>query len=146
MLAALILFVASLINPNPATIGAPSDKSAPRGVLKLTRHPSFTAFVLFGVAHLMMNGSVGDIFFFGTFPALGIFGGLHQDSRKLRDLGNSYRRFLDQTSFFPGAALWDGRQRWSSGDTPWIPIGIGIAATLLILMLHPMLFGGNPLG
>jgi hypothetical protein len=29
---------------------------------------------------------------------------------------------------------------------PWAAVGIGIAATILIVLFHPMLFGGSPLG
>src|SRR5579863_3888987 len=105
MFAALILFVASLINPNPGGLGAPASSGGPRGVLKITRHPGFVAFTLFGLAHILMNGWLGDVIFFGTFPALGIIGGFHQDARKTRDLGESYRQFVAETSFFPGAAL-----------------------------------------
>jgi uncharacterized membrane protein len=84
--------------------------------------------------------------FFGTFPALGILGGLHQDSRKLRQMGDVYRRFLAETSFFPGLALWQGRQRWAGGDTQWLPLAIGAVVTVLIVVVHPMVFGGHPLG
>ena len=49
-------------------------------------------------------------------------------------------------AFFPGLALVAGRQHWTSADTPWTAIAIGIALTALILWLHPMIFGGNPLG
>jgi uncharacterized membrane protein len=145
MLLALIFLFGGLINPNPGAIGAPTEKRV-TGILKITRHPSFVAFILFGLAHILMNGWLGDVIFFSVFPALGILGGIHQDGRKLRDLGDGYRKFLDQTSFLPGAALLGGRQRWNGADIPWAALGIGIAATILIVMLHPMLFGGSPLG
>ncbi len=145
MLAALIFLVASLINPSPAMIGASAQRPV-RGILKVTRHTSFIAFALFGLAHLLMNGWAGDILFFAAFPALGILGGLHQDHRKLRELGEPYRRMVAETSFFPGLALFDGRQRWSGPDMPWAAIGIGAAATVIIVILHPLMFGGSPLG
>jgi uncharacterized membrane protein len=144
-LAALIFLVAGLINPNPATIGAGPPRP-PSGILKVTRHPSFVAFALFGFAHMLMNGWSGDLFFFGSFPALGILGGVHQDRRKILELGETYRTFLAETSFFPGAALFGGRQRWSNADMPWAAIGIGTAATIVIVMFHPVIFGGSPLG
>ena len=77
----------------------------PRGLLKITRHPSFVAFSLFGIAHMLMNGWAGDVIFFGMFPALGIIGGMHQDQRKIRELGDRYRDFVAKTSFVPFAAL-----------------------------------------
>jgi uncharacterized membrane protein len=146
MLAALILFVGAFINPNPGGMAAPANRSEPRGMLKITRHPSFIAFGLFGIAHVLMNGSAGDVIFFGTFPALGIIGAMHQDQRKLRDLGESYREFMAKTSITPFAALISGRVKWASGDMPWASIGAGVVLTVAIVALHPMIFGGNPLG
>src|SRR5216684_3389087 len=145
MYLALVLFVASLINPNPGGLGAPKTRSTdPHGVLKITRHPGFVVFTLFGLAHLMMNGWLGDVIFFATFPALGIFGGIHQDARKISELGETYREFKRKTSFVPFAALITGRQRWTSADMPWAAIGAGTVLTIAIVALHPTIFGGHP--
>ncbi len=146
MLAAFVLLVASLINRNPGAVVAPSSTGSARGILKLTRHPLFVALSIFGLAHMLMNGFAGDILFFATFPVVGILGGLHQDRRKLSALGDEYRRFMAETSFFPGAALMSGRQQWTRADTPWLAIAIGVATTAIVVAVHPMLFGGNPLG
>jgi uncharacterized membrane protein len=146
MLAAFILFVGGFINPNPGGMAPSSGGSEPRGILKITRHPSFVAFGLFGIAHMLMNGWAGDVIFFGVFPALGIIGGMHQDQRKIRELGDRYRELLAKTSFVPFAALVSGRVKWTSGDMPWAAIGAGAVLTVAIVALHPTLFGGNPLG
>lgn len=146
MLVALIFFVASFVNPNPGSIGAPASTAGPRGILKITRHPNFVAIILFGFAHILMNGWAGDVIFFGTFPVLGIVGGLHQDRRKIREVGESYVRFVAETSFVPGAAILSGRQRWSGEDMPWAAIGIGALATALLVGVHPYIFGGQPMG
>ncbi len=146
MLVALIMWVASLITPNPVALGAP-DNLTPRGILKVTRHPGFVAFAIFGFAHLLMNGWAGDIVFFGTFPTLGILGGLHQDDRKLRSMGERYRRFVEQTSFTPCAALLSGRQHLSPAkDVTWLAIIVGAALTVALAAIHPRAFGGHPLG
>ena len=149
MLLALIVFIASFITPNPGSMGAQAgDKNASvaRGVLKISRHPGFVAFSTFGLAHILMNGFVGDVVFFGTFPALSIIGGIHQDARKEAQLGASYRSLVERTSFVPGLALVQGRQHWTKADVPWIAIVIGILLTAVIVWLHPMIFGGNPMG
>jgi len=145
MLTAVIMLVGGLSNPAPAAMGARAS-GKPRGIVKLTRHPFFVSSVLFGLAHMLMNGWAGDLIFFGSFVVLGIVGGWHQDQRKISELGDSYRRLLAETSFVPGAALWAGRQRWEAGDTPWRSIAIGAVLTLLLMVFHPMIFGGNPLG
>jgi uncharacterized membrane protein len=145
MFAAVILLVAGLINPNPAAIAAPS-RNRPTGILKITRHPSFVAFVCFGLGHLLMNGWAGDIIFFGGFIVLGIVGEIHQDRRKLREIGAPYREFLAATSFFPGGALIGRRVEWSRDDMPWSAVAIGIAAAIVLVVFHPLMFGGSPLG
>lgn len=145
MLAAFIFFVGSFVNPNPGALGAPSGRGV-GGILKLSRHPNFVAIALFAFAHLLMNGWAGDVCFFGSFAALAMLGGFHQDHRKLRELGASYQALIDTTSFFPGAALWNRRQQWASADIPWIAIVAGAALTIVVLIFHPRLFGGSPLG
>ncbi len=146
MLAATVIFVASFITPNPATIGVPTGDGTPRGILKLTRHPAFVAFSLFGFSHMIMNGWIGDIAFFATFPLLGLVGAWHQDRRKVRQRDERYGRFYEQTSFVPGAALVSGRQSFGMADFPWLAMVIGFAAFLVLIALHHRLFGGYPLG
>jgi uncharacterized membrane protein len=146
MLTALILLIGSFITPNPGAMGAPGSRTEPRGLLKITRHPGLMGFILFGIAHMLMNGWAGDVIFFGMFPALGILGGMHQDRRKIRELGDNYREFLAKTSFVPFAALLSARVRWSSDDMPWAAIGAGALLTAVVVALHPIIFGGHPLG
>jgi uncharacterized membrane protein len=150
MLLAFIFFIGSFVNPNPGAIGADAIPGAAgrgvRGILKITRHPNFVALTLFALAHMLMNGWTGDVIFFGSIVVLAVFGGRHQDARKLRELGASYRALVDRTSFFPGAALVRGRQHWTAADTPWIAIVFGAIVTVVVVMFHPVLFGGRPLG
>ena len=145
MFASLIMLVAGLSALSTTAIKAQSE-GRQHGILKLTRQPAFVAVALFGLAHMIMNGWLGDLTFFGGFVILGVVGGWHQDQRKIRELGEPYRRLIEQTSFMPGAALLSGRQRWQADDTPWRAIAIGAALTLLLVAFHPMFFGGYPLG
>jgi uncharacterized membrane protein len=147
MFAALMIMTAGVIDPSPSSMAAPAGGSAKgaHGVLKLTRHPAFVAFSLFGFAHMLMNGWAGDVIFFGAFPALGILGALDQDRRKLREMGEDYRRFVASTSFLPGAAVSSRRQCWTASDMPWAAIGIGAAAGIVLVLFHPYLFGGSPM-
>ncbi|HXR35797.1 MAG TPA: NnrU family protein [Candidatus Binataceae bacterium] len=150
MLLAFIFFVGSFVNPNPGAIGADAitgtGSRGVHGMLKVTRHPNFVALTIFALAHMLMNGWTGDVIFFGSIAALAIFGGRHQDARKLRELGAPYRALVDETSFFPGAALVSGRQHWTAADTPWVALVLGAVVTAVVMMFHPTLFGGHPLG
>jgi uncharacterized membrane protein len=147
MVLAFIMLVSGLVTPSPAGMGTESEsKLTPRGLLKLSRHPLFVGLALFGIAHMLMNGWVGDVIFFGTFPLLGIVGAKVQDTRKLREFGESYRKFMSETSLFPGIALISGRQKWTAADVPWTGILVGIALAIVTVVVHPWLFGGQPLG
>jgi len=53
---------------------------------------------------------------------------------------------MDETSFFPGLALISGRLKWVSADVPWAGILVGIALAVVTVVVHPWLFGGQPLG
>ena len=68
-------------------------------------------------------------------PGAGNLGGMHQDPRKIRELGDSYREFVAKTSFAPFAALLSGRARWTSDDMPWAAIGVGALLTAAIVAL-----------
>jgi uncharacterized membrane protein len=144
----LLIVIAGFANPNPAGIAGEMVGAGlnPRGLLKVTRHPMFVGLGLWAVAHMIVNGSVADLLFFGTFAVVGIFGAMHQDRRKLAEVGEPYRRFHEQTSLIPGLALLDGRQRIAAREMPWAAIAIGAVALAILLALHPILFGGNPLG
>ena len=63
MLVAVELIVLMLANPSPASM-MPGDNE-PRGILRVTRHPMNMGLALFGVAHILANGTVGDVAFFG---------------------------------------------------------------------------------
>ncbi len=146
MAGALALLVAGLLTPNPGAIIGVGELDTPRGILKLTRHPVFAGFALFGLGHMVVNGWLGDVIFFGTFVVLAVLGGWHQDRRKVAELGASYKRFMERTSFFPGTAGFGGQPEQGAGGLPWAAIGIGLALTALVAGVHPWLFGGHPLG
>ena len=82
MLLAIALLVLMLAAPSPASMLPGVSKV--HGVLRITRHPMNMAFAAFGLAHLLGNGYLGDVFFFGQFVALGVFGAYHMDVRKRR--------------------------------------------------------------
>jgi uncharacterized membrane protein len=146
--AGLLLVVAGLANPSPAGMGAEISgvKFEARGVLRLTRHPVFAGLGLWAVGHMIVNGNGGSLLFFGAFAVVGIAGAMLQDNRKLVQLGEPYRRLVGQTSLIPGLAVLQGRQRLAAGEMPWVAIAIGAATLVILVAMHPVLFGGHPLG
>jgi uncharacterized membrane protein len=147
MVACILIAAASVVAPSPASIAAQGRSvSRPHGILKFTRHPLFVAISLFAIAHMLMNGELVDLVFFGSLLVLCVVGISHQDSRKLRQLGEPYGKFCAATSAFPGLALLSGRQRWRADDFSWPALALGTLLIVVLIALHPLLFGGHPLG
>jgi len=98
--AAFVLVVAGLVQPSPASIRP--GKSLVRGVARITRHPLFMGFGLWGVAHLLLAiVNASELAFFGGFAIFAVVGCDHQDQRKLATLGESYRAYVAATPFLP---------------------------------------------
>lgn len=139
MLLALVLLVLMLAAPSPASMlpGVPKV----HGVLRITRHPLNMAFAAFGLAHLIANGFLGDVFFFGQFVALGVLGAYHQDTRKAREKGDAYREFMRQTSVLPFAAMVLGKTKLEADDIAFPLFLIAVAAFVALVIFHGRLFG-----
>ncbi len=137
MAVVFVLFIASLVRPSPGSI-LPGN-ATPRGVQRITRHPLFMALALFGLLHMLPNGSTADIVFFGGFTLFSLVGGWHQDQRKLAEAPLSYRQFYQRTPFLPftGSATLQGLRELS----PVIIAG-GVLATLVVRHYHSAWFGG----
>jgi uncharacterized membrane protein len=139
MLLALVLLVLSLANPSPASM-LPGVVEA-HGVLRITRHPMNMAFALFGLTHLVGNGFVGDVFFFGQFVVVGVLGAYHQDARKVREKGEDFLQFKRQTSVIPFVAILRGRNRLEAGELGFPLFVIAVAAFVALVVFHGRLFG-----
>jgi len=139
MLLAMVLLVLMLAAPSPAGL-IPGALRA-RGVLRITRHPMNIAFACFGLAHLVSNGFLGDVFFFGQFAVLGILGSYHQDARKLREKGEPYREFMRTTSVLPFVAILRGRNRLDGGELAFPLFLIAVAVFVALVVFHGRLFG-----
>jgi uncharacterized membrane protein len=139
MLLAITLLVLMLATPSPASM-IPGTSEA-RGVLRITRHPMNMAFASFGLTHVVANGAVGDIFFFGQFLVLGVVGAYHMDSRMAREKGEAYVDFRRQTSVLPFAAIIRGRNSLQAGELAFPMVVLGVAAFVALVVFHGRLFG-----
>jgi uncharacterized membrane protein len=139
---AFVLLVCSLVPSSaaPSSIGAADPRPRVHGILRITRHPLLAGFALWGVAHLLMNGHVGDVVYFGGYPLFVWIGSRHQDARLSRDRPG-YAEFVRATSLVPFAAIVAGRQRLVLAELPWLWIGVGVAAALVVRHWHGALFG-----
>lgn len=140
MALAFILLISGLIARPPSSMLASGTPEA-YGVTRITRHPTFAAFFLFGIAHCLMNGTITDLVFFGGFSVFSWLGAAHQDGRKIIDVPG-YATFKDQTSFIPFAAIVDKRQPLNVGELRWVVVVIGLIVFYIVRAHHPGWFGG----
>jgi uncharacterized membrane protein len=139
-----LILAASSFAPSGA---APSAMQAPpegiarvRGVTRITRHPTLVALALFGIAHLLVNGSLADVVFFGGFPVFIWIGTRHQDDRMARDRPG-YRSVIANTSTLPFGAIVAGRQSLVLRELPLLGVVVGLGLAIVLRVFHAQLFG-----
>ena len=141
MLFALLLFFQSLATPSPASMAPAKDQV--RGVLRITRHPMNMALALWGLAHLLANGTLGDVAFFGSFVIVGVLGAYHMDARLKRTKGDAFVEFCQKTSVLPFGAIITGRNRLVLGEMAFPLALIAVAVFVALTMFHSRFFGGE---
>jgi uncharacterized membrane protein len=142
MLLAFLLLVLSMRDRSPAMmIGG---KMEPEGVLRITRHPMNMALACFALSHMIANGSLGDVAFFGSVFVVGFFGSYHQDRRKAREKGEDYVAFQRETSVFPFAAILRGKTTLEAKDLRMPFLIFAVLAFVAALLVHEDLFGIRP--
>lgn len=143
---ALFLVVGGVLIPNPSATGGAGalDRSEPAaGVLRITRHPVMWGVGLWALVHILANGDLASLLFFGGFLSTALGGSWHLDRRMAMTAGERWQRFTAVTSFLPFAALLAGRQRWAWAEWRW-PAIWGLGLFFLLFWLHPYLFGVRP--
>ena len=143
MAVALVLLASSLLPASaaPSAMQAqPEGIARVRGITRITRHPTLVSFALFGIAHLLVNGNLADVVFFGGFPLYTWIGARHQDERMARDRPG-YRNVITNTSVIPFAAILAGRQSLVPRELPLSGIAVGLGLAIALRYFHPTLFG-----
>jgi uncharacterized membrane protein len=146
---ALILLVAGVSGPNPTSVGqadALDDPSAVRGVLRITRHPVMWAIALWALSHVFPTGDLASLVFFGAFAALALIGTRLLDAKHAARRGAAWQTFAQATSNPPFAAMAAGRQRIVPSEIGWARIAVALVLYVVLLGLHPWLFGASALG
>ena len=131
MLPGFWLFAASVLSPNPTSLGQPLD-GAVRGVQRITRHPMLWSFAIWAAVHIAAKGSLEGVLFFGAFLLTSLAGMPSIDAKlRARDPAG-FAALVARTGIIPFAA---GPVEWRE-----IPARIwlaGLAAWALTLWLHP---------
>lgn len=131
--------LASLVQPSPAAAG-PRLRTRAYGLTRITRHPLFMNLGIWGLAHVILNGYLNDVLFFGGIFAVGLLGCLHQDSRKRVTENGTLDEFFAETSVTPFAAIVAGRGHFAPSELPWIALAVTGIASAALYHFHTALF------
>jgi len=141
---ATILLVAGYTTPNPTAVGmeraARADDPAP-GLLRVTRHPVMWAIGLWAVSHMIPNGDLRSLLFFGAVAALSLGGTLLIDRKKRLALGSNWSRLAEVTSNLPFAALVTGRTRLRWRDISLLRVIAGLLLYAVLYNAHTIIAG-----
>lgn len=158
MLAALILLLGSIIQPNPSMVhpaardgeaGHPALRAGPdavRGVIAITRHPMMWGIGLWAITHALVNGDAATLTLCIGIAILALGGAALQDRRKAAEFGESWRRFAGQTAYMPFGAQLSGRLPWRSVWPGWLTVVGGVSLFVAIGFFHEALFGAPAFG
>ena len=141
---ATILLVGGYSTPNPTAVGmersARADDPAP-GILRVTRHPVMWAIGLWAISHVIANGDLRSLVFFGAFAGLSLGGTVLIDRKKQLALGSNWSRLAEVTSNLPFAALVTGRTRLRWRDISLLRIAAGLLLYVVLYRAHSIIAG-----
>ena len=154
-LALLLVFVAflfaaiGLATASPTRVGMESTLEKKTelalGMVRITRHPFLWGVALWAVAHLVANGDLASMIFFGSLLVLALGGTASIDAKRRRSFGDAWHRFAEVTSNLPFAAIASGRNRLGPAlrEIGLLRPAIAIAAYAALLVIHGRLFGAT---
>ena len=148
VLLAILLLVAGLTTPNPTIVGRTAlfeRADVVRGILRVTRNPVLWGAGLFALAHVVMIGETAATLLFGSIAFLGLAGAPILDAKKARTHAEGWAPFAAETSDIPFLAILQGRQHLVWREIGVWRIALATGLFLGLALLHPLLFGGNPL-
>lgn len=146
MLPAFLLVVVGLTTPNPTSVAQEGlVDQAPRGVVRITRHPFLMGVALWSGLHLIGNGDVASLLFFAALAVVAVAGTVSIDAKRRRVLGaKAWNGFASRTSIVPFAAILAGRNSLALREIGWWRPVAGIVAYVLMLGGHAHIVGVSP--
>jgi uncharacterized membrane protein len=143
MLPVCLIVALSVGRPNPFSFGgarnATFDPARP-GIVRLARHPLLVALALWSGAHLVANGDLAQVLLFGTFFTFALFGSRLVDRRRRREMGQRWDLLWEKVLARPlGDALFP-----PSRETV-LRIASGVAIYVILIALHPIVIGVDPI-
>jgi len=124
MLVAFLFVVLAFTSPNPTAVGGEAllaESEPAKGIQRITRHPFLWGVVLWSFTHLIVNGDVASVIFFGSFFVVAIGGPFSIDRKRKKAVGDAWDRFTHLTSNVPFMAIIQGRNTLKVREIGWWP-------------------------
>lgn len=146
MLPAFMLVVIGLATPNPTSVAQGNlAAQAPAGIVRVTRHPFLIGVGLWATLHLVANGDLASLLFFGAILVVCVAGPPSIDAKRRRALGpTTWDAFARRTSILPFGAIAAGRNTFDAGQIGWWRIALGVLAYVLFIGGHRHIIGVSP--
>lgn len=141
---ALIYVVVGVATKNPTAMqqeGLLAQAEPAQGIVRVTRHPFLVGVTLWALAHLLANGDLGSLIFFGTFLLVSVVGMANIDAKRAKRDPEGWAKFAANTSRTPFVAIMQGRNTLKMGEIGWGKIAAGIVVFALFLYFHGWIFG-----
>ncbi len=145
---ALFLLIGGLVIKNPTTVGVVLDEGEEVpviGVMRISRHPVQSSILLWALSHLLANGDLASLLFFGSILLVSGYGMLLIDRRKRKVFGEHWKAFRDATSVVPFAAIASGRQTLEVSELGWLTPLLALIAFVVLWWGHQWV-SGVPVG
>ncbi|MDA0260741.1 MAG: NnrU family protein [Proteobacteria bacterium] len=147
---ALIFAIAGLTTKGPSLSGSGADDTEDKdiaiGIVRITRHPFQWAVALWSASHLIANGDVASLIFFGALLVLSLAGPHLIDAKQRNRNPDRFARISAVTSNLPFAAIFAGHTQLSIGEIGWWRIALASILYVLLLFGHGWVFGAPILG
>ncbi len=146
---AFLFVVIGLATASPTRVGMESTLAQgtgiARGMVRITRHPFLWGVALWAFVHLVANGDLASLIFFGSLLVLALGGTAAIDAKRRRSFGDDWHRFAEATSNIPFAAIASGRNQLGAAlrEIGLLRPAIAIAAYAAFLAFHGRLFGAG---
>jgi uncharacterized membrane protein len=103
------------------------------------------SFAIWAAVHMLGNGDVASLLFFGAFLVTSVAGMPSIDAKLARRDPAAWSVLAAGTAIVPFAAIVQGRNRLVWHEIGWWRIGLGLILWGLLLYLHPILIGASAL-
>lgn len=114
-------------------------------MLRITRHPVQCGILLWSLSHLVPNGDLSSLLFFGSFALVSGWGMVLIDRRRKDALGESWAAFQSATSQLPFGAILSRRQSLKAGEIGWLAPALA-TVTFVALWWGHVWIAGTPVG